>query len=408
MSKLFNIKHDDDVCAVTITVLGISMSFRNYKKYAKKLRVVLDRVKRTKQNLEKRNEQLKERNEQLTKQNGLLSKENEDLKLISKSVNKSNKIKARLIRIILYLWQTENVNESFSSISSLLLEDSACNKAIDGKISLMLMTSFLNTNQKEKAVEVFRPYYEQHGLLDIECFLPVANMAFEMNLYDEKIETSNYVYKAFLENRQNNILKEMLENKRIAVVGNGPSEIGKNQGSEIDSHDIVIRFNNYRTEGFEADYGSKTDIWCINPGNDIVYRDYKQYKLIISPNNYSQYYIKNFAFTEYLASAQKDGVNILSSSREVKDFQFSVAPHLWGTIGFNLIMELYYLLGSLNNVDFYGFNFCKEIHDNYCTHYFNDRDADEGKQKSMVHDLLQETDVLKKLINGGKINEKII
>lgn len=32
-------------------------------------------------------------------------------------------------------------------------------------------------------------------------------------------------------------------------------------GEEIDSHNIIIHFNNFNIKGFEKDYGSKTDIW---------------------------------------------------------------------------------------------------------------------------------------------------
>ena len=60
--------------------------------------------------------------------------------------------------------------------------------------------------------------------------------------------------------RDENLFKNLLEGKRVAVVGNAPSEIGRKKGAEIDAHDLVIRFNNFRLKGFEDDYGSKTDI----------------------------------------------------------------------------------------------------------------------------------------------------
>ncbi len=56
-------------------------------------------------------------------------------------------------------------------------------------------------------------------------------------------------------------LKDILIGKTIAVVGNGPQQMNKNTGEEIDSHDIVIRFNIFPTKGFSQDYGSKVDIW---------------------------------------------------------------------------------------------------------------------------------------------------
>ena len=46
------------------------------------------------------------------------------------------------------------------------------------------------------------------------------------------------------------------------LVGNGPSLDGCGKGAAIDQFDNVIRFNNYITNGFECDVGSKADIWC--------------------------------------------------------------------------------------------------------------------------------------------------
>ncbi|OCJ10222.1 hypothetical protein A6U87_28360 [Rhizobium sp. AC44/96] len=53
--------------------------------------------------------------------------------------------------------------------------------------------------------------------------------------------------------------------QRVAVVGNAPTLAGRKAGKWIDSHDIVIRFNDCRVRGFEADVGSKTDILISNP-----------------------------------------------------------------------------------------------------------------------------------------------
>ena len=60
------------------------------------------------------------------------------------------------------------------------------------------------------------------------------------------------------------LFEKLIEGKSVAVVGNGPQQINKGTGKEIDAHDIVIRFNNYKIEGYEEDYGTRTDIWVRN------------------------------------------------------------------------------------------------------------------------------------------------
>lgn len=49
--------------------------------------------------------------------------------------------------------------------------------------------------------------------------------------------------------------------KTVVLVGNGPSLIGARLGSLIDAHDEVVRFNRFRTRGFEKDTGCKTTLW---------------------------------------------------------------------------------------------------------------------------------------------------
>jgi hypothetical protein len=55
----------------------------------------------------------------------------------------------------------------------------------------------------------------------------------------------------------------------IAVVGNGPMT---GHGAEIDGHATVIRFNNWKTDGFAEHVGSKTTVWCCNCWDDVAMR----------------------------------------------------------------------------------------------------------------------------------------
>ena len=48
---------------------------------------------------------------------------------------------------------------------------------------------------------------------------------------------------------------------KIAIVGNG--QLLKNYGKQINKHDLVIRFNKAKTEGYEKLVGTKTDVLAL-------------------------------------------------------------------------------------------------------------------------------------------------
>lgn len=55
-------------------------------------------------------------------------------------------------------------------------------------------------------------------------------------------------------------LKDLLKNKRVAIVGNSSKILEKTQGAEIEKHDIVIRFNKGFPQGKPEALGKRTDI----------------------------------------------------------------------------------------------------------------------------------------------------
>jgi hypothetical protein len=65
-------------------------------------------------------------------------------------------------------------------------------------------------------------------------------------------------------------LLNLLEGKRVALVGPSPHLMGKKIGSLIDTYDIVCRVNEVHPTGHEEDYGDRTDIIFHNCGTRFI------------------------------------------------------------------------------------------------------------------------------------------
>ena len=77
--------------------------------------------------------------------------------------------------------------------------------------------------------------------------------------------------------------------KEILLIGNGPSCLNNEYGELIDSHDIVVRFNNFETESFEKFVGKKTNYWVktvmSNKHNNVKFdQKFFAYPSVAAPN----------------------------------------------------------------------------------------------------------------------------
>lgn len=296
-----------------------------------------------------------------------------------------------------WVWRTYGPSDELFARLEYLAQSPYQWNVQDSKIWLVYISCLLEKGKKEQALNALVKYASRYQYKDIERYLLVAQFAYMNNLRNEEIDKANFVYQKLEENRKNNVLAKLLENKTIAIVGNGPSEIGKSNGKEIDSHDIVIRFNNYRTDGFEADYGSKTDIWARGSGgNDVIDRKQK-YQLVTWEADYSHWRVL-YDYLDIMYRQVKGGQLIYNFDYDCHLSLRNASGIDFPTTGLVLIWDIYQKLGSLDNVDFYGFSFCQDMPDRYATHYFNDRTKEEAIMRSEVHRIDKEAEFLKRLI----------
>lgn len=122
------------------------------------------------------------------------------------------------------------------------------------------IAALLSAGNEKKAIKLLIFHAKNYSLRDLERMLAVAHFAHNNNLSNERIKKSAFLYEQFKKNTGK--LEALIDGKRVAVVGNGPYELGQGKGREIDSHDLVIRFGSCAQvdDKHQSDYGTRTDI----------------------------------------------------------------------------------------------------------------------------------------------------
>jgi hypothetical protein len=268
---------------------------------------------------------------------------------------------------------------------------------------LIYLCILLENGEPGPAREILNKYCFAHGTKLIENYLPIVQFSLEHGVDSDKLRKASRVRDCLIRNQEGNLLERLLKGKSVALVGNGPSELGKGRGAEIDGHDIVIRFNNYVTRDFEDDYGCKTDVWVRGSGgNDIVDRtDADQYKLIMWEADYEHFPI-HFNDLDILH-------RYLERDRE-KCAYFDFATHFslreacgisFPSTGLVAFWKIYNLLGGvIDSVRVYGFAFLEENPVFIHPHYFQTRDIADAKSRSEVHRPALEAQFMRGLIRA--------
>lgn len=189
----------------------------------------------------------------------------------------------------------------------------------------------------------------------------------------------------YLRNSQWRSLTDCLaiENSTVAVVGNGPSVLDAQEGETIESHDIVMRFNNFDTaEEYQGFVGHRTDVWVTNCFYDI-YVPNPVPPVVLCPLPITRQ--PGLAFKHYrvdegvLGEVSKNIVLIPT------DLFSELEGRCWNpSTGISLIYWLYRILGnSLRNIDLYGFDFFRSTAHHY--YRFEGRRDHEGDQEKVLY-----------------------
>tara|TARA_A100001011_G_C14263607_1_gene823660 strand:+ start:47 stop:685 length:639 start_codon:yes stop_codon:yes gene_type:complete len=171
-------------------------------------------------------------------------------------------------------------------------------------------------------------------------------------------------------------LKHLLEKNDVdfCIIGNSPKEMGKGNGKKIDSHKLVLRFNDFSTSpDFYKDYGSRTSVWIRGSNDKNIYTMEEKKK-----------HIRNFDLT--VMRAKRDWSNDFRAYMKANKLPLFIFPinyeiELSRKLKFSPstgLLTLYYIRKNFGKIDrdrIYGFSFCKENRDKAADggqiHYYN-------------------------------------
>ncbi len=235
---------------------------------------------------------------------------------------------------------------------------------------IMCLSFLLECNREREARDVFDRYVSKYGCKDFHRSVRVAEYALQHGESNSAIISTVAVWHCLKENRAKEEFVNYVRGKRIAVVGNGGGELGLGKGAEIDSHDIVIRFNNYPLKGFEQDYGTKTDVWVRVGNNEVNLRDIAPYRFVIFEPDLSRSIPPKEVVTILRRYVAYYPQKILYLDTDFKTSMREDTGILNPSSGCMMVYWLHRILGSLEQVDLYGFAALSETKD--YSHYYDD------------------------------------
>lgn len=268
-------------------------------------------------------------------------------------------------------------------------------------VCLLHIACLMERGLQDDAVNMLNFYLSKFGTANIERCLPAASLADSLGIYSDSIKKASDLFHTFEKNKD---WYKFLINKTVAVVGNGPEELGKGHGKEIDAHDIVIRFNSiYRQCEYEKDYGKKTDIWVKNVR--ARYEIYKDPKFLeINKNiildllkfDYWHNFVNDLNYFLFSMQYSKNSSTFYTVEDIKRCRRYSkILTHIPST-GFPIALYLYENREFPASIDFYGFSFLNQ--DIHFSGHFHEKYSEEEKRKAeCAHSMYEEACVLREL-----------
>ena len=233
----------------------------------------------------------------------------------------------------------------------------------------------------------------------ISHFFRLSEYGVSIGMTDSEIMSTAELWTILKSNHNARKLESLVTGKTVAIVGNGPSEIGKGLGPEIDAHDFVVRMNNFQVTGYEADYGTKTDVWTKNNTPQIIDErpDLTSSRpFILYTSSWERESLSDKNKSAYLNDAKSHVVDYVAMS-DTSDLRSRLNVHLTAGI---ILIELFRNC-RIQYLDAYGFSFLENTPCGY-RHYGTDIEQKQLEMEIGAHNIDVEREYCKVLFGGGR------
>ncbi len=220
----------------------------------------------------------------------------------------------------------------------------------------------LYKEQYSLAEKIFHYYEKNFGMENIKKHLLLSSFAYDLGYKDDIFFKANAIYNALKINENANTYEKLIQNKTVAIIGNGPQQNGKKTGKEIDGHDIVIRFNDYDNTGkYAEDLGTKTDIWVDWIFFPIPLHNKDNLKAIVIATD-----IYDWATTiPHNPTLWDDLYNFLQNGGKILSYPYLLRKEMLEKIhiptsGFSMVYWTRKIKADFQKSDCYGFSFTQD------------------------------------------------
>lgn len=185
--------------------------------------------------------------------------------------------------------------------------------------------------------------------------------------------------------------RNLCSEKFISIVGNAP--INYKCGDQIDSSDIVLRFNKFQTTGFSEFIGTKTDAWCriCDIRLEGQHESYSHIKHVIFTDNPLNVPVGH-QFINEVTTQEKNFYYIPQEIVEKMACMLNSIP----SSGARILISLHENTPH-NKIksQIYGFSFNnKQYNTDKFEHYFENK-----KEKERAHNIKSEVQLLRKMFS---------